>query len=71
MIARLCVFDAGVAELADALDLGSSGATREGSNPFARTIIRMAEKQENVRPHGREAGAGGANRTSTRHWRKR
>ena len=28
---------AGVAELADALDLGSSGATREGSIPFART----------------------------------
>ncbi len=42
MIARLCAFDAGVAELADALDLGSSGATREGSNPFARTI----------KPHG-------------------
>ena len=29
--------NAGVAELADALDLGSSGATREGSIPFART----------------------------------
>ena len=28
---------AGVAELADAQDLGSCGATRGGSNPFART----------------------------------
>ena len=26
-----------VAELADALDLGSSGATRRGSNPLSRT----------------------------------
>ena len=29
---------AGVAELADAPDLGSGEATREGSSPFARTI---------------------------------
>ena len=29
---------AGVAELADAPDLGSGGETREGSSPFARTI---------------------------------
>ena len=28
---------AGMAELADALDLGSSGETREGSSPFTRT----------------------------------
>ena len=28
---------AGVAELVDALDLGSSDASRGGSNPFART----------------------------------
>ena len=28
---------AGVAELADALDLGSSGATRGGSSPLTRT----------------------------------
>ena len=27
-----------VAELADALDLGSSGVTRRGSNPLSRTI---------------------------------
>ena len=32
--------NAGVAELADALDLGSSGAPLlKGSNPFARTIL--------------------------------
>ena len=31
---------AGVAELADAPDLGSGGETREGSSPFARTIRR-------------------------------
>ena len=30
---------AGVAELADALDLGSSAARRGGSTPFTRTII--------------------------------
>ena len=30
--------DAGVAELADALDLGSSDASRGGSSPSARTI---------------------------------
>lgn len=35
--------EAGVVELADTLDLGSSGATREGSSPFARTsAIRLA-----------------------------
>ena len=33
-------FDAGVAELADALDLGSSDARREGSSPSARTILQ-------------------------------
>ena len=33
--------DAGVAELVDALDLGSSGAIRGGSSPFARTTLRL------------------------------
>lgn len=33
-----------MAELADALDLGSSGATREGSIPFTRTIIEYEQK---------------------------
>lgn len=31
-------YNAGVAELADALDLGSSAARRGGSTPFTRTI---------------------------------
>ena len=31
--------NAGVAELVDALDLGSSEDTREGSSPFARTTL--------------------------------
>ena len=31
------IFSAGVAELADALDLGSSGNTRAGSSPVTRT----------------------------------
>ncbi len=32
---------ADVAELADALDLGSSVARREGSSPFVRTIYLL------------------------------
>jgi hypothetical protein len=32
------LYFAGVAELADALDLGSSAARRGGSTPFTRTI---------------------------------
>ena len=32
---------AGVAELADALDLGSSVFGRGGSNPFTRTIAML------------------------------
>ena len=32
---------AGVAELADALDLGSSGKNRAGSSPVARTITSV------------------------------
>ena len=35
------VHAAGVAELADALDLGSSGATRAGSIPVARIHISL------------------------------
>ena len=35
--------------MADALDLGSSGATREGSNPFARTMYAGA-----LRPRDRK-----------------
>ena len=33
--------NAGVAELADALDLGSSAARRGGSTPFTRTIYKI------------------------------
>ena len=36
---------AGVVELADTLDLGSSGATREGSNPFARTTCTHRQER--------------------------
>ena len=36
---------AGVAELADAPDLGSGGETREGSSPFARTILQLLKGQ--------------------------
>ena len=35
-------FIARVAELVDALDLGSSGVTREGSSPSFRTILPFA-----------------------------
>lgn len=37
----LIVEIAGVAELADALDLGSSAARRGGSSPFTRTCKRL------------------------------
>ena len=43
---------AGVAELVDALDLGSSDASRGGSNPSART---KATGGEGGAPEGREA----------------
>ena len=33
------MYNADVAELADALDLGSSAARRMGSTPFIRTIL--------------------------------
>ena len=32
-------------ELVDTLDLGSSGATREGSSPFARTKVAMHNRR--------------------------
>ena len=41
---------AGVAELVDALDLGSSDASRGGSSPSARTNVRPAEIHSNVIP---------------------
>lgn len=39
---------AGVAELVGALDLGSSGVTRGGSSPPARTNICMASAQRHT-----------------------
>lgn len=39
---------AGVAELADALDLGSSDENRGGSNPPARTMARPGEGYKSV-----------------------
>ena len=33
---------AGMAELADALDLGSSASRRGGSTPFTRTILKLS-----------------------------
>ena len=38
-------FDAGVAELADALDLGSSALRRGGSSPSTRIFAVVAEWQ--------------------------
>jgi hypothetical protein len=38
LLARSAIGPAGVAELVDALDLGSSGESRGGSIPSARTI---------------------------------
>ena len=35
---------AGMAKLADALDLGSSAARRGGSSPLSRTIVKYADK---------------------------
>ena len=43
-----CFLYAGVAELADALDLGSSAARRGGSNPLVRTIRKRTARLENV-----------------------
>ena len=40
----LTVTSARVAELADALDLGSSRETYRGSNPLSRTTCRFIEK---------------------------
>ena len=39
-----------MAELADALDLGSSGATRAGSIPVSRTFNRRLSLREQARP---------------------
>jgi hypothetical protein len=38
-LSKIRLFQAGVAELADALDLGSSDESRGGSSPSARTKL--------------------------------
>ena len=45
-VPKLLFLNADVAELADALDLGSSGVTRGGSTPFIRTIFWSHIKQQ-------------------------
>ena len=57
---------AGVAELADALDLGSSGAIREGSSPFARTTDRSASAHSKGAMMARNFGGTLEVTTSTR-----
>ena len=42
----LYYLQAGVAEMADAQDLGSCGATCKGSNPFARTTKKLCSTRE-------------------------
>ena len=44
--------DADVAELADALDLGSSSERSEGSSPFIRTFNKRSSRHE-LRTPGR------------------
>jgi trigger factor len=48
---------AGVAELVDALDLGSSGESRGGSSPSARTSERVGTKREPARANERKVAA--------------
>ena len=50
-------FSAGVAELVDALDLGSSDESRGGSSPFARTSLR--ERSERRLSRRSQLGEGG------------
>ena len=54
------IFFAGVAELADALDLGSSALRRGGSSPFTRTIYEadLAQLAEHL---SCKQGVGGSN----------
>ena len=49
---------ADVAELVDALGLGSSAARRGGASPLIRTIISLTANALRVPPRGRRAIAG-------------
>ena len=53
--------NAGVAELADALDLGSSAARRGGSTPFTRTIHFICGSSSVVEHHLAKVGVAGSN----------
>ena len=48
LILLLIIENAGVAELADALDLGSSAARRGGSSPFTRILAGLAQLVEHL-----------------------
>ena len=50
---------AGVVELADTLDLGSSAVRRGGSTPFTRTLIRGSSSV--VEHHLAKVGVAGSN----------
>ena len=52
---------AGVAELADALDLGSSASRRGGSTPFTRTISNIRESSSGVEHHLAKVRVAGSN----------
>ncbi len=53
-------FFAGVAELADAPDLGSGAARREGSSPFTR-ILYLSGNSSVVEHHLAKVGVAGSN----------
>ncbi len=57
---KISIIDAGVAELADAPDLGSGAARRGGSSPFTRTIIFRGSSSV-VEHHLAKVGVAGSN----------
>ncbi len=52
---------AGVAELADAPDLGSGAARRGGSSPFTRTYYKICGSSSVVEHHLAKVGVAGSN----------
>ncbi len=52
---------AGVAELADAPDLGSGAARRGGSTPFTRTNLNLCGSSSVVEHHLAKVGVAGSN----------
>ena len=55
------IYHAGVAELADAPDLGSGAARRGGSSPFTRTILIKCGSSSVVEHHLAKVGVAGSN----------